>query len=37
MVFLVARMEIFDQSGMHLATSDSRMVIREKPDEASDP
>ncbi len=31
MVFLVSRMEIFDASGTHLATSDSRMVIREKP------
>ena len=37
MVFLVARMEIFDQAGTHLATSDSRMVIREKPDERADP
>lgn len=36
MVFLVARMEIYDQSGTHLATSDSRMVIREKPGEDSD-
>jgi hypothetical protein len=35
MVFLVARMKIFDKTGTHLATSDSRMVIREKPDEAS--
>jgi hypothetical protein len=35
MVFLVARMEIFDQAGTHLATSDSRMVIREKPEEDS--
>ncbi len=32
MVFVVARMELFDAGGTHLATSDSRMVIREKPD-----
>ena len=32
MVFVVARMEIFDEGGEHVATSDSRMVIREKPD-----
>ena len=32
MVFVVARMEIFDDGGEHVATSDSRMVIREKPD-----
>ena len=32
MVFLVSRMEIMDDSGNHVATSDSRMVIREKPD-----
>lgn len=31
MVFLVSRMEIYDAAGAHLATSDSRMVIREKP------
>ena len=31
MVFLVSRMEIFDANGTHVATSDSRMVIREKP------
>lgn len=31
MIFLVSRMEIFDQEGEKLATSDSRMVIREKP------
>ena len=37
MVFLVARMEIFDRAGTHLATSDSRMVIREKPDPDSNP
>ncbi len=32
MVFLVSRMEIFDADGEHLATSDSRQVIREKPE-----
>ena len=32
MVFLVTRMEIFDDAGEHLATSDSRMVIRERGD-----
>lgn len=31
MVFLVSRMEIYDEAGTHLATSDSRMVIRERP------
>jgi hypothetical protein len=31
MVFLVSRMEIHDAQGEHLATSDARMVIREKP------
>ena len=31
MLFMVSRMEIFDDSGTHLATSDSRMVVREKP------
>ena len=31
MIFLVTRMEIFDAEGTHLATSDSRMVVREKP------
>lgn len=30
MIFLVSRMEIFDDSGEHVATSDSRQVIREK-------
>jgi hypothetical protein len=32
MVFIVSRMEIFAADGDHLATSDSRMVIRERPD-----
>jgi len=31
MVFIVSRMEIYDADGEHLATSDSRMVIRERP------
>jgi len=31
MLFMVSRMEIFDEAGTHLATSDSRMVVREKP------
>lgn len=31
MVFVVSRMEIYDAQGEHLATSDSRMVIRERP------
>lgn len=30
MVFIVSRMEIYDNEGTHLATNDSRMVIREK-------
>jgi hypothetical protein len=30
MIFLVSRMELFDASGEHVATSDSRMVIRER-------
>ena len=32
MVFIVSRMEIYAAGGEHLATSDSRMVIRERPD-----
>ena len=32
MVFIVSRMEIYGADGEHLATSDSRMVIRERPD-----
>jgi hypothetical protein len=31
MVFLVSRMEIRDAAGEHVATSDSSMVIRERP------
>jgi hypothetical protein len=30
MIFLVSRMEIRDAAGAHVATSDSRMVIRER-------
>ena len=33
MVFLVSRMELFDDDGTHLATTDSRQVIRERPDQ----
>jgi hypothetical protein len=32
MVFIVSRMKIYDANDEHLATSDSRMVIRERPD-----
>ncbi len=32
MVFIVARMELYDGDETHLATMDSRMVIREKPE-----
>lgn len=31
MLFMVSRMEIYDDAGTHLASSDSRMVVREKP------
>ena len=30
MIFLVTRMELFDESGTHVANSDTRTVIREK-------
>lgn len=30
MIFVVTRIEFFDESGNHLANSDSRMVMREK-------
>ena len=30
MIFIVVRLELFDESGEHLATTDSRLVIREK-------
>ncbi len=32
MVFLVIRMEIYDPAGTQLATADTSMVIRERPD-----
>lgn len=32
MIFMVSRMQIYDAAGEHLATSDSRMVVRERPD-----
>lgn len=31
MVFLVTRMELFDDAGTHVANADTRAVIREKP------
>ena len=31
MVFLVSRMQLYDDEGTHLASTDSRQVIREKP------
>ena len=31
MIFVVARMELYNSDETHLATMDSRMVIREKP------
>ncbi|MEM7220854.1 MAG: MaoC family dehydratase N-terminal domain-containing protein [Pseudomonadota bacterium] len=36
MLFMVSRMEIYDAAGTHLATSDSRMVVRERPTEQDD-
>ena len=33
MIFIVSRMEIFNADGEHVATSDSRMVVRERPQE----
>ena len=33
MTFFVTRMELFDETGQALATADTRVVIREKPDE----
>ncbi len=30
MIFLVARMELFDEAGVHVANADTRTVIREK-------
>ena len=32
MVFLVSRMELYDDAGTHLASTDSRQVISEKPE-----
>lgn len=32
MIFMVSRMEIYNEAGEHVATSDSRMVVREKPE-----
>lgn len=32
MILVVARMELFDKQENHLATADSHMVIRERPD-----
>jgi acyl dehydratase len=32
MIFIVSRMELYDEAQTHLATTDSRMVIRERPD-----
>ena len=34
MIFLVSRMELFDADGQHLATSDSKMIIRERAKKA---
>ena len=31
MVFLVTRMELYDQEGTHIANADTRTVIRERP------
>ena len=32
MIFIVTRMDLFDEDEKHLATNDSRMVIRERGD-----
>ena len=32
MTFLVTRMELYDPDGEQLATADTRIVIRERPD-----
>ena len=32
MIFLVSRIELYNASGKHLASADSRQVIREKPE-----
>lgn len=31
MIFIVSRMEVFDPDERHVATSDARMVVRERP------
>ena len=33
MVFIVTRMELYDEEGVHVANADTRMVVREKPSE----
>jgi hypothetical protein len=33
MVFTVMRMEFYDEAGQHVATADTRMVVRERPQE----
>lgn len=33
MIFIVSRMQLYDAQENHLATTDSRMVIRERPEE----
>ena len=33
MIFLVARMELHDEAGTHVANADTRTVIRERPSE----
>ena len=33
MTFMVTRMEIYDPDGTQLATADTRIVIRERPDQ----
>jgi len=32
MVFIVLRMELYDEAGSHLSSADTSMVIRERPD-----
>ncbi len=33
MIFLVTRMELFDEEGVHVANADTRTVMRERPNE----
>ena len=33
MIFLVTRMELFDEEGIHVANADTRTVMRERPSE----